>query len=81
MAAKSSRTFLVTSLVIAFPLLVLAFAQLFALVIVRPLALLPPALSSSWPPIALTWVLAAAAALTVCRMILRRAPAKAPPSA
>jgi hypothetical protein len=79
MAAKPSRTFLVTSLVIAFPLLMLAFSQIFALVIVQPLVLFLPAIASSWPPVAITWVLAAAASVSVCRMILRRAPAKGPP--
>jgi len=81
MAAQPSRAFLLTSLVIAFPLLVLAFAQIFSVAILRVLGLLLPAVASSWPATAITWLLAAAASLAVCRMILRRAPAKGPPGA
>jgi hypothetical protein len=81
MAAMSSRTFLRTSLVIAFPLLVLAFGQIFALVSVRLMALLLPTMAASWPVAVVTWVLAIVASLSVCRMILRHAPAKDPPAA
>ena len=68
--AKSSRSFLLTSVVVAFPLLVLAFAQIFR-VFVGPILGDFPTRSSSWPATLVIWLLAGAAALSACRLILR----------
>jgi hypothetical protein len=69
---RSSRRFLVLSLVIAFPLLVLVFGQVLSVFVLRPLAtVLPEGLANRWPVQLALWLLAAAAAWAVARLILR----------
>jgi hypothetical protein len=71
-ARRSSRRFLVLSLVIAFPLLVLVFAQILSVFVLRPLAsMLPAGVANGWPVQVGLWLAAAIAAVAVCRLILR----------
>ncbi len=70
---NSPRTFLVVSLIVAFPLLVLAFAQILSVFVVRPLTLMmPPPPGLQWLVTATVWLLAAVAAVSVCRMVAGR---------
>ena len=81
-AMKSSRRFLVLSVIVACPLLVLAFGQIFSVFVLTPLAaVLPKAATRGWPAGVAIWCLAGLASLAVCRMLLRRSPARAGRSA
>jgi hypothetical protein len=72
-ARRSSKRFLVLSLVIAFPLLLLVFAQVFSVFVLRPLTtVLPADIANGWPVQVGLWFAAAAAAWVVCRLILRQ---------
>ena len=70
--AKSSRSLLVTSVVIAFPLLVLAFGQIFLVFVGPALGVLPTTADPPWPATLAIWLLAVAASLAVCRLVLGR---------
>ena len=71
-ATEPSKTFLLVSLILVFPLLVLIFGQIFDVFLLRLLALVLPAdVVNGWPMQIAFWLLAGLAALTVCRMLLR----------
>jgi len=74
---KPSNRFLVVSLVIAFPLLVLAFGEILSVFVVRPLvAILGPPVQFGSLVAVITWLVAAFAALCACRLVVRSSPCR-----
>ena len=77
--SQRSRALPRAVIVVAFAALLLAFGPIFSVFVERPLApLLPATPVWRWTLTILVWLLAAAASLTVCRMVTRRANRKPP---
>jgi hypothetical protein len=79
---RSSKTFLIVSVVFVFPLLVLVFGQIFNIFLLRLLAFALPAKTlEGWPVQVAFWTLAVLAAFSVCRLLLRTRPTREPRNA